>query len=244
MKERKDNIYIYLWEGFNTIYIGRTVNPKGRHYQHKHRDSERTYQFSSEHHVEHPKMTIIENDLTIEEGVEREKYWIQYYKEKTNYKVLNRTRGGQIGELSSLTEQEKKQMKKEYNKLHREERNAYYRNYYQERNAEKKFLKAQKKVECKILNGEKKIRKLIQKESYYITHKEEILEKRKEYRNANKERYKSYWESYKKSHKDVIKKYRDKHRSRIKEYQHIYYKMHKEERREYMKEYRSRRKNA
>ena len=74
MIENRDNIYIYLWEEFNTVYVGRTVNPKGRHYQHKHRESEKTYQFSSEHHVEHPKMIIIESDLSLGEGIEREKY--------------------------------------------------------------------------------------------------------------------------------------------------------------------------
>ena len=66
MKENRDNIYIYIWEELNTVYIGRTVNPKGRHYQHKHRESEKTYQFSSENHVEHPKMTILENDLSLD----------------------------------------------------------------------------------------------------------------------------------------------------------------------------------
>ena len=42
MKENRDNIYIYIWEKFNTIYIGRTVNPKGRHSQHKTREREKT----------------------------------------------------------------------------------------------------------------------------------------------------------------------------------------------------------
>ena len=83
MEGKFDSIYIYLWEEFNTVYVGRTINPKGRHYQHKHRETELTYKFSSEHHVEHPKMIIIENDLTIEEGVEREKYWINEYRENT-----------------------------------------------------------------------------------------------------------------------------------------------------------------
>ena len=100
MSERRDNIYIYLWEEFNTIYIGRTINPKGRHYAHKHRNTERTYQFSSEHHVEHPKMIIIENDLTIEEGIEREKYWINEYRNNTPYNVLNKVEGGSIGNLN------------------------------------------------------------------------------------------------------------------------------------------------
>ena len=76
MANKRDNIYIYLWEEFNTIYVGRTINPKSRHYQHRHIVTESTYKFSSEHHVEHPKMIIIENDLSVEEGIEREKYWI------------------------------------------------------------------------------------------------------------------------------------------------------------------------
>ena len=68
MNEKIDNIYIYIWEEFSTIYVGRTKNPKKRHYQHKTRECDKTYKFSSEHHVEHPPMIILENDLTIEEN--------------------------------------------------------------------------------------------------------------------------------------------------------------------------------
>ena len=136
MDERRDNIYIYLWEEFNTIYVGRTINPKSRHYTHRHRESERTYQFSSEHHVEHPKMIIIENDLTIEEGIEREKYWIDYYKENTPYNVLNITCGGQKGRrVSNLTEEEKKERQKEYYQKNKEKILAY-RKEYEKRNRE------------------------------------------------------------------------------------------------------------
>lgn len=99
-KEKKDNIYIYLWEELNTIYIGRTINPKSRHYQHRHIPTEKTYQFSSKHHVEHPKMIIIENDLTVEEGIEREKYWINEYKKNSHYNVLNKASGGSVGTLN------------------------------------------------------------------------------------------------------------------------------------------------
>lgn len=100
-KEKKDNIYIYLWEDFNTVYIGRTIRPKSRHYQHRHKITDTTYKFSSEHHVEHPKMIIIENDLTVEEGIEREKYWIEYYRNETQYNVLNKTKGGETGTSDS-----------------------------------------------------------------------------------------------------------------------------------------------
>ena len=187
MKENRDNIYIYLWEEFNTVYIGRTVNPKGRHYQHKHRESERTYQFSSKHHVEHPKMIIIENNLSVEDGVEREKYWINYYRNESGYDVLNKSRGGQIGgqlKPLALTDEEKKerskQYKREYNKVHREERKLY--------NA---LHKEQRKI-------------------YYDKNKEKLREKAREkyYENheKNKEKNRESWRRYKERHAEEIRK--------------------------------------
>ena len=63
MKNKKDNIYVYIWEKYNTIYIGRTINPKSRHYQHKKNITETTYKFSKENNIEHPKMIIIESNI-------------------------------------------------------------------------------------------------------------------------------------------------------------------------------------
>ena len=97
--DRKDNIYIYVWKELNAVYVGRTVNPKSRHWAHKNRKTETTYKFSSEHHVEHPKMIIIENDLTIEEGKDREEYWRQYYINNTDMLVVNKVKCGTIGNL-------------------------------------------------------------------------------------------------------------------------------------------------
>ena len=113
MSEKRDNIYIYVWEELNTIYIGRTVNPKSRHWAHKHRENETTYKFSEENGIEHPKMTIIENNLTTQEGIEREKYWIKEYRENTDYIVLNKSNGGELGLLSGLTEEEYNKQKEE-----------------------------------------------------------------------------------------------------------------------------------
>jgi hypothetical protein len=133
MEGKKDNIYVYLWEEFNTVYIGRTKNPKSRHYAHKHRETEKTYQFSSKHHVEHPKMIIIENDLTIEEGVEREKYWIDHYRNKTNYNVLNIRVGGQVGNQHRVyTDEEMKEHKRKYYQENKEKRKEYQKKYYSE----------------------------------------------------------------------------------------------------------------
>ena len=210
MGEKRDNIYIYLWEEFNTIYIGRTVNPKGRHWAHKHRETEPTYRFSSEHHIEHPKMVIIENDLTIEEGVEREKYWISYYRNNSPYNVLNKSRGGQIG-----GNKPKPLYTKEELKQHRKE-------YYE--NNKDKILKSQKAYFNAHKEETKERREKYTKE-YNDSHKKE----HKEYREKNKDRIKEYKKSYRENNKEKInesiKKWRETHKKEIDEYN----KTHREE---------------
>lgn len=137
MEEKLDNIYIYFWEEFNTIYIGRTKNPKSRHYAHKHRKTEKTYKFSHEHNVEHPKMIILESDLTIEAGVEREKFWINHYRNETDYNVLNIRIGGQVGNQHRVyTDEEMKEHRRKYYQENKEEKKEYQKEYYT-RNKEK-----------------------------------------------------------------------------------------------------------
>ena len=209
MEHKKDNIYIYLWEEFSTIYIGRTINPKSRHYTHRHRESEKTYQFSSEHGVEHPKMIIIEDDLSVEEGVEREKYWIEYYKENTPYNVLNKSCGGQKGrQTSKISEEEKKQHQKEYYQKNREKILAYQK-LYKEKNLEK-IKKRQREYQAKRYK-----KKPIEPRKFKRT-KEEILAYNKQYKKEHKEKGREYQ-----------KKYRERNREKIKERNKEYYQKHK-----------------
>jgi hypothetical protein len=205
MTQKKDNIYIYLWEEFNTIYIGRTVNPKSRHYQHKHRENESTYTFSSEHHVEHPKMIIIENDLTIEEGIEREKYWIEYYRKNSCYLVLNKSCGGQIVRNHKYTKEELKEHRKKYYEKNKERLKKYQKQHYEENKDKAKeyyeknrsYISERRKDYDKMYyekNKEniKKYRDLHKEErranskKYYEAHREEILKKREAYRLKKK----------------------------------------------------------
>ena len=210
MREKKDNIYIYLWEEFNTVYVGRTVNPKGRHYAHKHRETESTYRFSSEHHVEHPKMIIIENDLTVEEGVEREKYWINEYRENSPYDVLNKSKGGGVGNtISVLTDEEREKKKKEWYASHKEDMLRWAREFYH-RNSEK----------CKKTARE-----------YKNSHKDEIKKYRNEWYESHKEHEKEYQKKYYKEHKNEINNSR-------KEYYKEWYRKHREERKIKNKQYR------
>jgi len=61
MDNRRDNIYIYLWEEFNTVYIGRTVNPKAYRESHK----EERLSYMREYHNAHRE----------EERAKRRKYY-------------------------------------------------------------------------------------------------------------------------------------------------------------------------
>lgn len=204
MEKRIDNIYIYLWEEFNTVYIGRTINPKGRHYAHKHRKTESTYKFSEEHGVEHPKMVIIENDLTIEEGIKREKYWIEYYRDNNNYTLLNKSCGGQIGQQKTkktLTEEEKKQRQKEYYQKNKNRIIEYSKNYaktHKRKNTEKRKNQSKK---------------------YYYEHRDELLDKRRKYRKENREEYLIQRKRHREENREKIleykRKYREKHREEL-----------------------------
>jgi len=209
MNKRRDNIYIYLWEEFNTIYIGRSVNPKCRHSQHKTRETEKTYQFSSKHHVEHPKMIIIENDLTVEEGVEREKYWIDYYKENTDYFVLNKSHGGETGLLGEYDVKRREEWQKQYYKKNREKILAKAKKYREEHREE--------------LNEKDKIRYYKKRKPYQPLTDEEKKIKQKEYRERNKEKIKEYRKNNKEKFLQYKKKYRETHKEKIKEENKKYY---------------------
>ena len=234
MKENRDSIYIYLWEEFNTIYVGRTVNPKSRHYTHKHRESERTYQFSSKHHVEHPPMIIIENGLTVEEGIEREKYWINYYRGNGEYNVLNKTIGGQRGRQKNvLSEAEKIKHRKEYYQKNKEKILAYQKMYAENHKDEikKYFRERYEKIKSPLKPKKTNEEKIIEKKRYYELHKEKIKKYMREYRNAHKEERKKYlienreeillkkredYKKYRKAHKNEINQRLKKYRSQNK----------------------------
>ena len=146
--DRKDFIYVYIWEELNTIYIGRTIDPKRRHRQHRSKEKEKTYQFSSKYGIEHPPMIILEENLSIEKGVEREKYWIEYYKENKQYKVLNKSNGGELGSLGESNEEKRKKYLKEYYQKNKEkyiERGKKYRKEHAKELREKNRIRSLKR---------------------------------------------------------------------------------------------------
>lgn len=112
LKGKIDSVYAYIFEEYNAVYVGRTLMrlQKDRDWSHRHAKyidskfkkhyvkNDAVYNFSSLNNCEIPEMKILEENLTIEEGQEREKYWIEYFK-KQGKKILNKAPAGSIGTL-------------------------------------------------------------------------------------------------------------------------------------------------
>lgn len=201
MEEKLDNIYIYLWEEFNTVYVGRTKNPKSRHYAHKTRESERTYKFSHEHHVEHPKMVIIESNLTVEEGVEREKFWISHYRNDDKYNVLNKLCGGQIGNQHRVyTDDEMKEHRKKYYQSNKDSKKAYQREYYSMNREKIKAYFTEHSENKKAYDRE-------YQKKWYEANKEKKKESHRKWCEANKDKIREYARKRRKTKKNEIVDY-------------------------------------
>ena len=95
-----DSIYKYYWKKTNAIYVGRTLmrRQKIRDKEHIFNEKDIVHIYSKENGFAVPPMEIIENNLTLEEGIEREGYWVEYYRE-CGYTILNRAKTGAIGSI-------------------------------------------------------------------------------------------------------------------------------------------------
>ena len=98
-----DNVYSYYFEDYNAIYIGRTIEPQRRDREHIFKPkNDVVARFAKEHNCPVPPMYIIEENLTLEQGQDKEDYWINYYREQ-GYFVLNSARTGiGIGSLGAI----------------------------------------------------------------------------------------------------------------------------------------------
>ena len=101
-----DSVYCYIFEEQNAVYVGRTLMYRQhiRDVEHGNYKNDAVYKFAHKNKCEIPKMQIIEENLTIQQGREREDYWRKYY-EAQGYTMLNRgatgKKSGSIGALAS-----------------------------------------------------------------------------------------------------------------------------------------------
>lgn len=98
-KDKIDCVYSYEFVDQNAVYVGRTLMKTK-----KRRDRDHVFQldsvsaFAKENDIAVPEMKILERDLTIKEGAEREGWWIEKYR-SDGWRILNRTKAGSIGML-------------------------------------------------------------------------------------------------------------------------------------------------
>jgi len=96
VKGKIDSVYVYIFKDTKVAYVGRTLIRRQ-----KKRDKEHIFNFEAdkvaryaiEHHVPVPPMKILESDLTLEEGLDREDYWRKWY-EQQGYTMLNKSATG------------------------------------------------------------------------------------------------------------------------------------------------------
>jgi hypothetical protein len=95
-----DSVYVYEFSDYNTAYIGRTLMRLQ-----KRRDKEHIFsndcvaRFAKENNIPVPEMKILEQDLTLNEGVEKEAFYIERYK-NDGWNVLNKAKAGAIGTIN------------------------------------------------------------------------------------------------------------------------------------------------
>lgn len=96
VKGKIDSVYVYIFKETKVAYVGRTLIRRQ-----KKRDKEHIFNFEAdkvaryalEHHVPVPPMKILESNLTLEEGLDREDYWRNWY-EQQGYTMLNKSATG------------------------------------------------------------------------------------------------------------------------------------------------------
>ena len=89
--DKLDSVYVYIFSD-NTANIGRTLmkQQKNRHIAHQ---NDNVGLYAKYNNLNMPNMQILEENLTLKEGLEREDYWLNWYK-NNGYNVLNKAKTG------------------------------------------------------------------------------------------------------------------------------------------------------
>lgn len=96
--DKIDCVYAYEFEETHSVYVGRTlirrINERDR--EHLFVDTDAVHIFAKERGISVPDMTILETNLTLAEGIEKEKYYLESYRNK-GWHILNRAKTGSVG---------------------------------------------------------------------------------------------------------------------------------------------------
>ena len=83
IKGKIDCVYAYEFSDFNAVYVGRTLikRKKDRDREHLYNKNDAVVKFAIKHKVEVPLPKYLEDNLTVQEGVEKECLWVDKYNE-------------------------------------------------------------------------------------------------------------------------------------------------------------------
>jgi len=133
-KENSYVIYVYELEKYNKSYVGLTNNVKRRDKEHLFSEKERLIGFCRENDIPLPKYKTLEENLNSTEARKREKFWLNFYKEK-GWEMFNIAKAGGLG--GSNIKWTKNKLQKEAEKYEtrvefsKNNRNAYVSAYSQ-----------------------------------------------------------------------------------------------------------------
>ena len=99
--DRVDCVYAYEFKEYNAVYVGRTLvrRKEERDKEHIFTDTDAVHMFAKEKNIPVPDMIILEDNLTLSDGVEKEGYYLECYRKK-GWRLLNRMKTGGIGLLA------------------------------------------------------------------------------------------------------------------------------------------------
>ena len=89
--DKVDSVYVYIFSD-NTVYIGRTLMKQQENRRIAHQN-DNVGLYAKYNNLNMPNMQILEENLTLKEGLEREDYWVNWYK-NNGYYVLNKAKTG------------------------------------------------------------------------------------------------------------------------------------------------------
>lgn len=142
-----------------------------------------------------------------------------------------------IEEQRQIKEEEKERIREEKRELRRQKAREYFK-IYKERHPEK-FVKKTTTPRQKMTPEEKKEKRRQKSRLYYMTHKDQILERQRNYNNRDKEKRKEYLKDYYNQHKEYWKERYQKNKEKNKEYNRqksrLYYQTHKDRWEKYKK---------
>ena len=101
--DKIDCVYAYEFKDYNAVYVGRTLvkRLKDRHYEHIITESDAVYLFAKDKNISIPDIKVLESGLTVTDGVEKEGFYLERYK-NDGWNILNRAKTGSIGKIGSI----------------------------------------------------------------------------------------------------------------------------------------------